>query len=247
MAVAASVGWGFPRQRSARSGRMRNRESSGRVNERGHQPRAISVLVMGGVALHREGIARLLAEHRRIRVLGTSSGNPDGPRRIRKLRPDVALVDLPIQDLCALALILREAVPRLRLVALVSCPAEGEVVMRAVAGICGYATHETSVDQLVRVIEQAAGDPPLGLVSAPPPDTAWAVLTTREREILALAGEGLTNKEIARRLHIELPTVKSHMHNILEKLHVRSRTEAAALALWPRERDLVSTARSSTD
>jgi two-component system, NarL family, nitrate/nitrite response regulator NarL len=200
---------------------------------------------MGGVVLHREGIARLLAERRRIRVLGTATGSPDGHRRIRELGPNVVLVDLPIQDLYALALILREAVPRLKLVALVGCPAEGEVVMRAVAGISGYATHETSVDQLVRVIEQAAGDPTPGPVSAPPPDAAWGVLTTREREILALAGEGLTNNEIARQLQIELPTVKSHMHNILEKLHVRSRTEAAALALWRRERDLVPERRSS--
>jgi DNA-binding NarL/FixJ family response regulator len=221
---------------------LRNRESSGRVSERGYRQRAISVLVMGGVVLHREGIARLLAERPRIRVLGTATGSPDGPRRIRELRPDVALVDLPTRDLCALALVLREAVPRVKLVVLVACRAEGEVVMRAGAGICGYGTHETSVDQLVRVIEHAAGDPTLGTISAPPSGTAWAVLTTREREILAIAGEGLTNKEIARRLHIELPTVKSHMHNILEKLHVRSRTEAAALALWPRERDLVTSA-----
>jgi DNA-binding NarL/FixJ family response regulator len=216
---------------------MRNRESSGRVSERGRQPRAISVLVMGGVVLHREGIARLLAERRRIRVLGTATGPPDGHQQIRELRPDVALVDLPIEDLCALALVLHEAAPRLKLVAVVACPAEGEVVMRAVEGIGGYVTHETSVDQLVRVIEQAAGEPTQGPIAAPP--TAWTVLTSREREILALAGEGLTNKEIARRLQIELPTVKSHMHNILEKLHVRSRTEAAALALWQRERDLV--------
>jgi DNA-binding NarL/FixJ family response regulator len=124
-----------------------------------------------------------------------------------------------------------------KLVALVAGPAEGEVVMRAGAGICGYATHETSADQLVRVIEHAAGEPTLAQVSTPPPDTTWVALTTREREILALASEGLTNKEIAGRLYIELPTVKNHMHNILQKLHVRSRTEAAALALGPRDRD----------
>jgi hypothetical protein len=79
---------------------MRDRESSGRVSERGRQQRAISVLVMGEVVLHRDGIARLLAERRRIRVLGTATGSPDGHRRIRELRPDVALVDLPTQDLC---------------------------------------------------------------------------------------------------------------------------------------------------
>jgi DNA-binding NarL/FixJ family response regulator len=224
---------------------MGNRESSGRVNERGDRQRVVSLVVVGGVVLHREGIARLLAEHRRIRVLGTATGSSDAPRRIRELRPDVALVDLPTQDLCGLALVLREAVPGMKLVALVACPAEGEVVMRAGTGICGYATHETSVDQLVRVIEHAASDPTPGPISAPSPDTALAALTTREREILAIAGEGLTNKEIARRLQIELATVKSHMHNILEKLNVRSRTEAAALAHWPRERGLAMERRSS--
>jgi two-component system, NarL family, nitrate/nitrite response regulator NarL len=217
---------------------MRIREASGRGNERGQRQRAISVLVMGGVVVHREGIARLLEERGPIRVIGTATGNADGPRRIRELCPDVALVDLPTRDLCGLALILREAVPRVKLVALVACPAEGEMVTSAGTGICGYATHETSVDQLVRVIEQAAGDPNRGAISAPPAATAWAALTAREREILEMAGEGLSNKEIARGLQIELPTVKSHMHNILEKLRVRSRTEAAALALWPRAPDL---------
>jgi DNA-binding NarL/FixJ family response regulator len=214
---------------------MPNWETSVPVDEREHR-RAISVLVMGGVALHREGIARLLAEHERVRVLGTATGGPDGPRRIRELRPDVALVDLPIEALCGLVLLLREVAPGVKLVGIVASTAQGEVVMRAAAGIRGYVTHETSIDQLVRVIEHAASDPKVGPLSAPPRDAGLAVLTTREREILALAGEGLSNKEIARRLQVELPTVKSHMHNILEKLQVRSRTEAAALALWPRDR-----------
>jgi DNA-binding NarL/FixJ family response regulator len=198
---------------------------------------------MGGVVLHREGIARLLAERRRIRVLGTATGSPDGQRRIRELRPDVALVDLPTRDLCALALVLREREPRVKLVALVAGRAEGEVVLRAGAGICGYGTHETSIDELVQVIEHAAGDPSPDSTPGTPAHIALAALTTREREILAMAGEGLTNKEIARRLQIELPTVKSHMHNILDKLRVRTRTEAAALALWPRTRDLVPSTR----
>jgi DNA-binding NarL/FixJ family response regulator len=214
-------------------------ESSGAADARVHGQRAISVLVVGGVVVHREGIAKLLAEHRRIRVLGTATGTGDAPRLIREMRPDVALVDLPTQDLCTLALVLREAVPGVKLVALVASSAEGEVVMRAGAGVCGYGTQETSVDQLVRVIERTVGDPTAGPVSPPLTDTAWAMLTTREREILAIAGEGVANKEIARRLQIELSTVKSHMHNILEKLRVRSRTEAAALAFWGRERDLL--------
>jgi DNA-binding NarL/FixJ family response regulator len=194
----------------------------------------ISVLVVGGVVLHREGIARLLAESRRVRVVGTATQTDDGLGRMRELSPDVALVDLPTQDLCSLALLLDDAAPEVRLVALVASPAEGEVVTRAAAGIYGYGTHETSVDQMVGIIERAAADSRPDATETPPSETAWELLTRREREILTMVAEGQTNKEIARRLQIELPTVKSHMHNILEKLNVGSRTEAAALVLWRR-------------
>jgi DNA-binding NarL/FixJ family response regulator len=209
-------------------------ESSRRGNERTHGPRGISVLVVGHVAIHREGIARLLAESPRIRVVGTATKTQHGLNRIRELRPDVALIDLPTEDLCSLALLLHEAAPEMKLVALVACPAEGKIVMSAGAGVCGYVTRETSADQLVRTIERAAGNGRPGPVSTPPPAAAQAALTEREREILDMVGQGLANKEIARRLQIELATVKSHIHNILGKLGVNSRTEAAALVLWPR-------------
>ena len=194
----------------------------------------ISVLVMGGVRLHLEGIARLLAESRRVRVVGTATRTEDGLGRIRELCPDVALVDLPTQDLCSLALRLDHAAPPVKLVALVASPAEGEIVTRAAAGIYGYGTYETSVEQIVRIIERAGINGRVGPATAPPSEIAWETLTNRERQILTKVGEGLTNKEIARRLQIELPTVKSHVHNILEKLRVGSRTEAAALVLWRR-------------
>jgi DNA-binding NarL/FixJ family response regulator len=194
-------------------------------------PAGISVLVVGHVVVHREGIARLLAESPGIRVVGTTTKTQQGLSRIRELRPDVALIDLPIEALCSLALILREAAPEVKLVALVACPAEGRIVTSARAGVCAYLTRDTSVVQLGRTIERAAGN---GRLASSTATTARAPLTEREREILDMVGEGLANKEIARRLQIELPTVKSHMHNILRKLGVNSRTEAAALVLWPR-------------
>jgi DNA-binding NarL/FixJ family response regulator len=194
----------------------------------------VSVLVVGHVALHREGIARLLAESPGIRVVGTTTKTQHGLGRIRELRPDVALVDLPTEDLCSLALTLRDAAPETKLVALVACPAEGEIVMSADAGICAYLTRETSAAELVRTIERAAGNGGRAPVWTAPAATARAPLTEREREILDMVGHGLANKEIARRLQIELATVKSHIHNILKKLGVNSRTEAAALVLWPR-------------
>jgi DNA-binding NarL/FixJ family response regulator len=204
---------------------MRIGEPSRRGNETMHGQLGIAVLVIARVALHREGIARLLAESQGIRVVGTATRTQHALRRIRELRPDVALVDLPTDELCSLALILREAAPEMKLVALVACPAEGKIVMSAGAGICGYLTREASVAQLVQTIERAAGNGRRALVSTTA--TAQAALTEREREILDMVGQGLANKEIARRLHITLATVKSHIHNILGKLGVNSRTEAA--------------------
>jgi DNA-binding NarL/FixJ family response regulator len=206
---------------------------SGRGNEGEHGLLGISVLVVGRVVIHREGIARLLAESPRTRVVGTATRSEDALCRIRELRPDVALVDLPTEELCWLALILDEVAPERRLVALVTGEAEGEIVMRAGASICGYGTHQTSIEQLVGTIERAAGKGRPAPASAQPAAIARAALTEREREILGMVGEGLANKEIARRLQIELATVKSHIHNILRKLGVNSRTEAAAVVLWP--------------
>jgi DNA-binding NarL/FixJ family response regulator len=213
---------------------MRIGEPSGRGNEAEDGLFVISVLVVGRVVIHREGIVRLLAESPRTHVVGTATRSEDALSRIRELRPDVALVDLPTEELCSLALILDEVAPERRLVALVTCEAEGEMVMRAGAGICGYATHQTSIEQLVGTIERAAGEGRPAPASTHPAATARAALTEREREILGMVGEGLANKEIARRLQIELATVKTHIHNILRKLGVNSRTEAAAVVLWPR-------------
>ena len=116
--------------------------------------------------------------------------------------------------------------------ALLTCEAEGQFVMRAGTGICGYATHQTSIEQLVAILERVANGR-LAPASTRPAASARAGLTEREREILGLVGEGLANKEIARQLQIELATVKTHIHNILKKLGVKSRTGAAAVAVWP--------------
>lgn len=193
----------------------------------------ISVLVVGRAVVHREGIARLFAESPRTRVAGTATNSDDALSRIRELRPDVAVVDLPIEELCSLALILNGVASETNLVALVTGEAEGAFLMRAGAGICGYATHQTSVEQLAAIVEGVAARGGPAPASTHLGTSARAALTEREREILALVGEGLANKEIARRLQIELATVKTHIHNILKKLGVNSRTEAAAVAVWP--------------
>jgi DNA-binding NarL/FixJ family response regulator len=119
---------------------------------------------------------------------------------------------------------------------------EGEVLACAEAGLAGYVPCDASLDDLVMRIQSVfRGElmcPPRIAASlfrrlesasanAAPAATALA-LTSREREVLTLIGGGLSNKEIAGRLNIEVSTVKNHVHNLLEKLQVTSRAQAAA-------------------
>jgi two-component system nitrate/nitrite response regulator NarL len=131
-----------------------------------------------------------------------------------------------------------------RLVALAVGERPEDVVPLAEAGICGYVPRDAALPELVSTVEAVDRDELLcspcvaaGLVrrlAALAADVmdplAGSRLTAREREVLALLGEGLTNKEIGRRLCIELPTVKNHVHHVLEKLQVQCRAEAVARA-----------------
>ena len=120
---------------------------------------------------------------------------------------------------------------------------EQDVVACAEAGVAGYVTRDASIDDLVATIDsvvrgEALLSPTVGAtllrgVAAPAVGDRHDIgerLTAREWEVLDLVGEGLSNKQIAKRLEIETPTVKNHVHNILEKLDAHSRTEAAARA-----------------
>ena len=115
------------------------------------------------------------------------------------------------------------------------------VIELAEAGVLGFVGRDATLEELVAAVRSAvrgeASLPPhvatalLHRVSAPPPpmpSAEVASLTVRERQIVQIIGEGLTNKEIAARLSIEVATVKNHVHNILEKLQVSRRTEAVA-------------------
>lgn len=120
---------------------------------------------------------------------------------------------------------------------------EHEVVAAAEAGACGYVAHDRSIGDLVAAVERAArGEvvcPPRivgclfrrigSLASERGEPAGFAELTAREREVIELVGQGLSNKEIARRLGIRLATVKNHVHNSLGKLGVRRRSAVAAL------------------
>jgi DNA-binding NarL/FixJ family response regulator len=153
----------------------------------------------------------------------------------------VVLVDLATEGL-TVARALRLEAPEARLVALAIREVETEVIAWAEAGMAGYVSRQASLADLSATIRRAA----VGELVCPPKITAdlvrrlsdmaahrpatggLAQLTTRELDVVRLIGRGLSNKEIARELSIAVPTVKNHVHNVLEKLQVRRRGEAVS-------------------
>jgi two-component system nitrate/nitrite response regulator NarL len=230
IAAAASGSSGEHR----RSRRTRSRSAARRA------PTATRVFVIAGVRLQRDALAEHLAREPGIDVVGGAPTVPAGVDEVRTLRPDVVLVDLAtVERPLAIRLIL-DGTSDVKVVALGVADAYGEVVALVEAGVSGYVGSEEPFEELVSAIESAAHgtsycSPRLAVMllerlaaltaerrSTPPIPR----LTARELEIVELIGEGLTNKQIARRLFIEVATVKNHVHHILEKLGVHHRKDA---------------------
>ena len=198
--------------------------------------------MIAGVRLQRDALAERLEREPAIDVVGGAPTVPAGVEEVRRLRPDVVLVDTAsVERPLAIRLIVDRS-NAARVVALGVVDANGEVVALAEAGVTGYVGSEEPVEELVSAIASTARgesycSPRLAVafiervaaltaerLSIPPTPR----LTARELEIIDLIGEGLTNKQIARRLFIEVATVKNHVHHILDKLEVHHRNDAVA-------------------
>lgn len=202
----------------------------------------VRALIVADIRLYREGLAQVLARDNRIEVIGTAASMDDGLTDVANLQPDVVLLDMASPDALAGITTITDSFPEIKVVALGVAEVESDVLACAEAGVAGYVLREGSVEDLVATVESAARDelrcsPRVAatllrrvarLAAARQPGAEGIHLTTRELEILQLINEGLTNKEIAARLFIEVATVKNHVHNTLEKLGVRTRGEAAA-------------------
>jgi DNA-binding NarL/FixJ family response regulator len=193
------------------------------------------------VRLHREGVAMILSRIETIDIVGTSAAS-DGLARMGELRPDIILLDSSLVDSLALPKRMREVIPGVKIVAFAVSGDERDVIACAEAGISAYVARDGSAEDLVAAIHQAMRgeftcSPRItallfsylaALSAERAPLAAAGALTHREREIVPLIEQGLSNKEIARGLRLEATTVKNHIHNILEKLKVRRRGEIAA-------------------
>src|SRR5207302_9433621 len=169
-----------------------------------------------------------------LEVVGEAADGHQAVRLAHRLRPDVVLMDLlmPEMDGIAATQVIRRELPDTEVVALTSVLEDASVVAAVRAGAIGYVLKDTDAQEMVRVIRAAAA----GEVQLSPkvaarllremrvPDPPEA-LTQREGEVLQLLARGRANKEIARDLAISEKTVKTHVHSILAKLGVQSRTQ----------------------
>jgi DNA-binding NarL/FixJ family response regulator len=205
----------------------------------------VDVFVLVSVRLYRDGIADALARDSRFQVVGRSGGLDEAQTQLLCLpnAPSVTLVDLGLPEGAGVVRSLRAAWPAMSIVALGVPEVDDEIVQLAEAGVDGLVTRDASVAEVLDAIAAAVRretltSPAVAAVllrrvaslAGEQRATDGASLTRREREIVTLIGRGLSNKEIARSLQIELSTVKNHVHNILEKLHVRRRAEAVSAA-----------------
>jgi len=208
----------------------------------------IRALIAGRSRVHREALALALSQARRVRVLGTASRREEILARLAEAPPDIVLVDFAMPESVSIVAEIRRRTPAVKVVAITLGDTEAEVIQLAEAGVAGYVLPDGSLDDLIITVESAVrGElycPPrvaftlLRRVGAIALETAAATtddaehspiqgLTGREREILQLVDQGMSNKQIARHLGIEVATAKNHVHNILKKLHVHRRIEAS--------------------
>jgi DNA-binding NarL/FixJ family response regulator len=207
--------------------------------------RPLSVAVVTNVRLYRDALAQTLSANTSLRLVDADT-RPDGNFGAPgEPRPDVILADA--QQVCESDLVarVRQRLPAARVIAFGVAENENDVMACARAGACGIVLRSASGDDLVAVItgvvrNELPCSPRLAAIlfaalrhQPDPRELATSTLTTREAEVLALIQEGCSNKEIARRLFIEVATVKNHVHNIFEKLGV-SRRAAAVAALHRR-------------
>jgi NarL family two-component system response regulator LiaR len=200
----------------------------------------IRVLITDDHKVVRRGLRGFLELDPELEVVGEASNGKEAVDMARRLEPDVVLMDLlmPVMDGIEATREIRKEMPDTEVVALTSVLEYASVTRAIKAGAIGYLLKNTEADELCKAIRAgAAGKVQLApeaasrLISEVRAPASSEALTERETEVLKLIARGKANKQIAGELFIDETTVKSHVHSILSKLNVRSRTQAVLYAV----------------
>jgi DNA-binding NarL/FixJ family response regulator len=211
------------------------------------RPQTIPILVVEDNRLVREGIVAILARQPDLAVVAVAEDAGGALHRVPETRPRVVLVDAGLGEHDSFSLVqhIRQAAPETRVIVMDVLPVPEDVVEFVMRGASGFVVKDATVEDFVQTVRSVAAGkevlPPaltgtllshiaMHAVRRPSAATRGVRLTQREREIIDLIAEGLSNKEMARRLNLSTYTIKSHVHNILEKLALHSRLQLAAHA-----------------
>jgi len=215
-----------------------------------HQPNPekIKVFLVDDHAIVRDGIRAVLNTESGIEVIGEATNGREAVSKVLSYQPDITLMDLVMPEMDGIEAIrlIIERQPQARILVLTSFATDDKVFPAIKAGAMGYLLKDSDAEELLRAIHQVyQGESSLhpkiarkllreiSAVPLPPVSSSPAVdpLTEREVEVLKLVAKGKSNQDIAQQLFIGEGTVRTHVSNILGKLHLASRTQATLYAL----------------
>jgi DNA-binding NarL/FixJ family response regulator len=201
----------------------------------------------------RDGIKALINKQEDLKVVAATAGNHDTLIQARILKPQVILVDLGLrsENCCRVVATLTKELPHTKIIGMGLIPSQLDIIEFVEAGAAGFILKDATIEDVLGTIRAVARGvkilPPLLTESLFTHVVDHALrkgkgklsdavrMTKREREIIVLIAEGLSNKEIAQRLNLSTYTVKSHIHNILEKMALHSRLEIATYSYENKE------------
>lgn len=206
-------------------------------------PDAIRILLADDHPMFREGVAHSLGSEPELQVVAQTASGEEAVELAQRLRPDVALLDISMPGIggIAAAASIAASVPEMRILMLTVSEDKDSLLAALKAGAHGYVLKGTSASELRAIVRRVAGGeafvtPALATrllveFSRPKERDPLSELTAREHDVIELISQGSSNREIAERLHLAEKTVKHYVTCILQKLHARSRTEAALIAV----------------
>ena len=216
---------------------------------RGERGDAIRVLIVDDHALFRRGLEMVLEQEDDVEVAGEAGDGAEAIEKAQELMPDVVLMDVRMPRLSGIdaTRTIRDVIPTVRILMLTVSDEEEDLYEAIKAGANGYLLKEISIEEVADAIRavvqgQSLISPSMAskllnefntLVRRAEEKQQFPAprLTDRELEVLKLVAQGMSNREIAEHLYISENTVKNHVRNILEKLHLHSRMEAVVYAV----------------
>jgi two-component system NarL family response regulator len=207
----------------------------------------MKILLVDDQLLFRKGLRSLLAAEEDMEVVSEASNGQEAFDKVKAYRPDVVLMDIhmPVCDGIQATRLIKAERPDVKIVILTVSDEDDDLFDAIKAGAEGYLLKNLRPEELMTMVRSVmANEAPVSPAIAskllgefrrqPRHDdgqTGGPELTAREREVLQLVAEGLSNAEIGLKLCVVEGTVKNHLHNILEKLHLQNRVQAAAYAM----------------